>query len=87
MCGAALKSQHHWWYWPLMVLGCFAFGVPVACIVANYFGWWAGIGGWIAGALISGVPFDKFLESRFSILHVQQGAAGNSRRDEQSSDL
>ena len=56
-----------------MVLGCFAFGFPVACIVAIYFGWWAGIGGWIVGALISGIPFDKVLESRFAILHVQSG--------------
>jgi len=87
MCGAALKGQHRWWYWPLMVLGCFAFGFPVACIVASYLGFGAGIGGWIVGGLISGIPFDKFLESRFSILHVQQGAAGDSRRAGQSSEL
>ena len=77
-CGAALRRQHHRWYWPLMLLGCCAFGVPAAFIVGSYFGSWAGIGGWLVGGAISGIPFDKFLESRYSILHVQEGAAANS---------
>jgi hypothetical protein len=53
-----------------MVLGCSASGIPVACIAAISFGWRAGIGGWVVGGLISGVPFDKFLEGRCSILQV-----------------
>lgn len=74
-CGITLKGKHRWWYWPLMVLGCFALGVPVACIVAKLFGFWAGVGGWMAGAFISGLPVDRFLEDRFSILQAQHSPA------------
>ena len=72
VCGASLRIQHQWWHRPLLSLGCCAFGVPAALIVGSYFGSWAGKGAWILGGLISGIPFDKFLESRYAILHVQQ---------------
>ncbi len=71
MCEVALRMQHYWWYWPYMLLGCLAFGIPVGLIAYIYFGFWTGVGGWVVGALTSGIPFDKFLESRFSILRVQ----------------
>lgn len=74
VCGTALQGKHLWWYWPLMLLGCLALGVPLACIIALRFGLRAGVIGWAAGAMISGFPVDKFLESRFTILQIRQDA-------------
>jgi hypothetical protein len=62
----------------LLVLGCCAFGIPCAVLVGIHFGLAAGLGAWIVGGLISGLPFDKFLESRFAILVVQPDRPGNT---------
>jgi hypothetical protein len=76
-CKAGLAGRHHWWYWPLLVLGCCIFGVPFAYVAGTHFGWQSGIAAWIVGGLISGIPFDKYLESRFAILIVQQVGPAN----------
>ena len=67
-CGARLALKHRWFYWPAMVLGGALLGAPlgvlgyyltgsvIVTIVAAGVGW-----------LLSGVPADWYLESRFSI--------------------
>jgi len=76
-CKKPLAGKHRWYYWPLMVLGCCVCGVPFAYLAGTRFGLVAGTGAGIVGGLISGIPFDNYLESRFTILVVRQDGAAN----------
>lgn len=78
-CQRPLVGRHRWWYWPLLVLGCCACGVPCAILVGIHFGRAAALGAWIVGGLISGMPFDKYLENRFTALVAQPGRSGNRK--------
>ena len=78
-CKTALAGKHRWWYWPLMALGCCAFGVPFAYIAGTRFGWQVGLVAWVIGCLLSGMPFDKYLENRFAILTVRQDRSSKSQ--------
>ena len=76
-CAVGLRGKHRWWYWPLMMLGICSLFVPVGYLVGMHYGWKFGIVAGLEAGLVSGIPFDKFLESRFSILGVQPCAAPN----------
>ena len=69
-CGAKLIGKHVWFYWPLLVLGCCVLGVPLAYLVGSHFGEIGGIAGWCLGAML-GIPIDRYLEGRFSIIRVR----------------
>ncbi len=70
-CHAKLVATHRWFYWPLMILGCCILGIPLAILGAHY-GVPGALTGWFIGALGVGVPFDRFLENRFSVLMLRQ---------------
>ena len=74
-CGAALAGTHHWWYWPLIVLGCYAIPVPLGILVGHLFGETAGVVVVGVGIVVFGALSDKFLESRFGILRVRRGSS------------
>jgi hypothetical protein len=76
-CGAKLIGKHVWFYYPLVVLGCCVLGVPLAYLVGAHFGSIGGIVGGCFGALLSGIPIDRYLECRFSIIEVQQLGSAN----------
>ncbi len=75
-CHAKLVSTHRWFYWPLMILGSCILGIPLAILGAN-FGLAGTLTGWLIGAFGFGVPFDRFLENRFSVLRLRQDEASN----------
>ncbi len=75
-CHANLTCTHLWFYWPLMILGCCILGIPLAILGAKY-GVVGAMTGWLIGAFGVGLPFDRFLESRFSVLKVRQGKTSN----------
>ena len=70
-CHVKLVTTHRWCYWPLMILGCCILGIPLAILGANY-GVAGVLTGWFIGALGVGIPFDRFLERRFSVLRMRQ---------------
>ena len=78
-CGTALAAAHHWWYWPLITLGCYALPIPAGILVANHSGFAAGVVVAGIGVAAVGLPFDKFLESRFAILHVRRTDSTETR--------
>jgi len=71
LCGTRLIGRHRWFYWPLVVAGACAGAIPLGylgyCVAggAAIAGIGAGIGGYLTG-----VPFDKWLESKFCILTI-----------------
>jgi hypothetical protein len=46
-------------------------GIPLGYLGVKNFGLKGFIVGWVVGAMISGLPTDKFLERRFGILKVR----------------
>jgi hypothetical protein len=70
LCHTRLAGKHHWFYWPLMLLGCCTAGIPLAYLGIAKYGFTGGLAGWIIGAMLSGIPFDKYLENKFSVLEV-----------------
>jgi hypothetical protein len=76
-CQKPLAGKHRWWYWPLMVLGCCVGGALFGYLAGTRFGLVAGTGAAIVGGLISGILFDKYLESRFTILVVRPDRSGD----------
>jgi hypothetical protein len=59
-----------------MVLGCCILGIPLAILGANY-GIAGALTGLLVGAFSVGLPFDRFLESRFSVLKLRQDETSN----------
>jgi hypothetical protein len=78
-CHAKLVCTHRWFYWPLMILGCCILGIPLAILGANY-GVAGLLTGWFIGAFCVGIPFDRFLEIRFSVLRMRQDETSNRAR-------
>jgi hypothetical protein len=76
-CGIGLVGKHTWFYWPLLVLACCILAIPFGYLGAKNFGVIGVIAGIAFGGLLSGIPIDKFLESKFSILKVQQTDSAN----------
>ncbi len=70
-CYAKLVVTHRWFYWPLMILGCCILSIPLAIFGARY-GVAGALTGWAIGAFVVGIPFDRFLEIRFSVLRMRQ---------------
>ena len=66
-CSTKLQGTHRWFYWPLTFLGYCIFGVPLAILGSKY-GSAGALSGWIIGALSIGIPFDRFLDSKFMVL-------------------
>ncbi|HUL29949.1 MAG TPA: hypothetical protein VLZ03_05790 [Thermodesulfobacteriota bacterium] len=75
-CHAKLVCTHRWFYWPLMILGCCILGVPLAILGAKY-GVTGAMVGWFIGAFGFGIPFDRFLEMRFSVLTIRRDETSN----------
>jgi hypothetical protein len=75
-CNEKLVTTHRWFYWPLMVLGCCILGIPLAILGAKY-GIAGALTGWFIGAFGVGLPFDRFLESRFSVPRMRQNETSN----------
>ena len=69
-CHTKLNTKHPWFYLPLVIVGCCLLGVPLAYIGGSIFGPMGILAGWIIGAIGIGVPFDKFLETTFSVLKI-----------------
>ncbi len=78
LCQAKLFSKHRWFYWPLVVLGCCALGTPLAYLGGRRYALVGGLAGWVAGAIVIGVPFDWFLESKFSVLRIRDVKSSNN---------
>jgi hypothetical protein len=77
-CAAPLTGVHRWYYWPLLLLGGCAFGLPLGWIAYRQYGWRMGLIAGFFGSLLSGVPIDRFLESRFTILKVREKGNGTA---------
>ncbi len=75
-CQARLVTAHRWFYWPLITLGCCILGIPLA-IVGTKYGVTGALAGWFIGAFGIGVPFDRFLEIRFSVLRMRKDKTSN----------
>ena len=72
LCKTKLIGNHHWFYWPLMLLGCCLAGIPLAIWGEVEYGFAGFLSGLIIGILLGGIPFDRYLESKFSILKVNK---------------
>ncbi len=59
-----------------MILGCCILGIPLAILGARY-GFAGAMTGWLIGAFGIGLPFDRFLEARFSVLRMKQDEKSN----------
>jgi hypothetical protein len=59
-----------------VILGCCILGIPLAILGAKY-GIAGVMTGWLIGAFGVGLPFDRFLESRFSVLKMRQDKTSN----------
>jgi hypothetical protein len=59
-----------------MISGCCILGIPLAILGANY-GIVGAMTGWFIGALGVGIPFDRFLETRFAVLRMRQDETSN----------
>ena len=75
-CNTTLQGTHRWFYWPLVIVGCCILGVPLAIFGANL-GLVGALAGWFIGAFSIGIPFDRFLEIRFSVLKIREGESSN----------
>lgn len=67
-CEAGLKGRHKWFYWPLLLVGCCVMGAPMAMLGHLYFKIPGAVSGWLIGAVVVGLPFDKYLENRIGVL-------------------
>ncbi len=83
-CGGVLKGRRPWYYWPLMLAGCCFTGVPLGLLGLLYFDATGAIAGWALGALISGVPIDKYLEDKLGRLSEDKKKAPDNRTTEES---
>jgi hypothetical protein len=54
-----------------MILGCCILGIPLAILGAKY-GVAGILTGWLIGAFSVGIPFDRLLEIKFSVLRIKQ---------------
>ena len=77
LCQAKLVGKHRWFYLPLVVLGCCALGIPLAYLGGRRYDLVGGLAGLIAGAIFIGVPFDWFLENKFSVLRIRDAKSSN----------
>jgi hypothetical protein len=59
-----------------MILGCCILGIPLAIGGAKY-GVAGVLTGWLIGAFGVGIPFDRFLEIKFSVLRMRQDETSN----------
>lgn len=75
-CHGKLVNTHRWFYWPLMIVGCCILGIPLAILGAKH-GVAGVLAGWLIGAFGVGIPFDRFLEMRFSVLRMRQDKTSN----------
>ena len=66
-CRKKLVVTHRWFYWPLMLIGVCILGIPLA-VCGSKFGIGGTSVGWFIGGFSGGIPFDRFLEERFSVL-------------------
>jgi hypothetical protein len=53
-----------------MILGCCILGIPLTILGANH-GVAGALTGWFIGAFGVGIPIDRFLEIKFSVLRMR----------------
>jgi len=75
-CQTKLVCVHRWFYWPLVTLACCILGIPLAILGMKY-GVAGALAGWFIGAFGFGIPSDRFLENRFSVLSMRQDRTSN----------
>jgi hypothetical protein len=80
LCHARLVVEHRWFYRPLMLLGCTAMGIPLAYLGGTRYDLLGGLAGWIIGATAIGMPWDKLLESKFSVLKLREEKSSKKTR-------
>jgi len=59
------------------MLGCCALALPLGYWAGKHFGLTGCITGLVLGGLLSGIPVDRFLENRFSIIKVKKNGQAN----------
>lgn len=69
-CSAKLVGRHRWFYWPLVAFGACIGGFPLAYLCSSRVEHGAFMG-WIVGSILSGIPIDKYLESKFGIVRTR----------------
>ena len=72
-CATELIGKHRWFYWPLMILGCTSLALPLGMLGAHISGHHGALIGWSIGGLSLGLPVDRYLEARFSLLRARNG--------------
>ena len=77
LCHAKLIGTHRWFYLPLMFLGCCVLGIPLALLAGAKYDGAGYLMGWIIGGFALGIPFDRFLEIRFSVLKAREKNKSN----------
>jgi hypothetical protein len=63
-----------------MILGCCVVGVPMLLLGSAKYGHTGALMGWIIGASVIGIPFDRFLEVKFSVLKVKEDETSNKTK-------
>lgn len=71
LCATGLVGRHRWFYWPLTVLGCTSLALPLGIVGARVIDHHGALVGWIIGGLTLGIPVDRYLEGRFTVLRVR----------------
>jgi len=73
LCDARLVGKHRWFYWVLMPFAVAVAVVPFMLLVFFFcYGPVVSIAVGVFVALLIVLPFDKYLESRFSVLVVDR---------------
>ncbi len=52
-------------------------GIPLAYLGGRTYDLVGGLAGLVAGAIVIGVPFDWFLENKFSVLRIRDAKSSN----------
>ncbi|MGM0442440.1 MAG: hypothetical protein ACQEQC_08495 [Elusimicrobiota bacterium] len=63
-----------------MIFGICVLGVPLAIFGSRY-GISGALTGWVIGAIGIGIPFDRFLEIKFSVLKKRKEKTSNNSID------
>ena len=67
-CHTRLIGKHRKFYWPVIILFAVIISIPIFISHNHIYG----IVCWISLVLLVGLPFDRFLESRFCILEIDK---------------
>ncbi len=77
LCQTKLTGGHRWFYWPFLFLVSAVVGVPLAILGGSRYDLVGIVTGWILGATVIVIPFDKFLEGKFAVLKERKDKTSN----------